>query len=65
MVSAVQGESLSVPMVKVGLDAVLPGLGQGLDAGLRQLAPLRAAWPAIVTVETVSMTVKTVSQGVT
>ena len=68
MVSAVQGESLSVPMVKVGLDAVLPGLGHGLDTGLGLLAPPRAASPAaniaIVTVTAVS-TVKAVTQGVT
>ena len=49
-------------MVKVGLDAVLPGLGHSLDARLRLLAP-----PLAITVEAVSTvkTVKTVSQGVT
>ena len=55
-------------MVKVGLDAVLPGLGHGLDTGLGLLAPPCAASPAaniaIVTVTAVS-TVKAVSQGVT
>ena len=66
--AAVQGESLGARVVKVGLDAVLPGLGHGLDAGLGLLAPPRAASPAaniaIVTMAAVS-TVKAVSQGVT
>ena len=52
-------------MVQVGLDAVLPGLGHRLHAGL--LAPPGAARPAanivIVTVTAVAA-VEAVSQGV-
>ena len=65
--AAVQGEALGAGVVEVGLDAVLPGLGHGLHAGLGLLAPPGAARPAtdiaIVTVTAVA-TVKAVSQGV-
>ena len=65
--AAVQGEPLGPGVVQVGLDAVLPGLGHRLHAGLWLLAPPGAARPAanivIVTVTAVAA-VEAVSQGV-